>query len=111
MFRWPQYGQREKEALRAALDGDQSTFYRSLPELEAKWRAFNGVPFAKTHMNGTSALLSMYFALDLPPGSEIMVPSYTFFGTITTMRFFGCVPVFVDINPRTATFDVEHARR
>ena len=69
------------------------------------------MPFAKTHMNGTSALLSMYFALDLPPGSEIMVPSYTFFGTITTMRFFGCVPVFVDVNPRTATFDVEHARK
>ena len=53
----------------------------------------------------------MYFALDLPPGSEIMVPSYTFFGAITTMRFFGCVPVFVDVNPRTATFDVEHARK
>ena len=27
------------------------------------------------------------------------------------MRLFGYVPVFVDINPRTATFDVEHAKR
>jgi len=102
---------KEKKAILAALDLDQSGFYNALPELEIKWQKFNRVPFAKTHMNGTSALLSMYFALDLPPGSEIMVPSYTFFGTITTMRFFGCVPVFVDINPRTATFDLEHAKK
>jgi dTDP-4-amino-4,6-dideoxygalactose transaminase len=111
IYTWPQYGPKEKKAVLAALDLDQSGFYNALPELEIKWQKFNQVPFAKTHMNGTSALLSMYFALDLPPGSEIMVPSYTFFGTITTMRFFGCVPVFVDVNPRTATFDVEHAKK
>jgi dTDP-4-amino-4,6-dideoxygalactose transaminase len=53
----------------------------------------------------------MFFALDLPPGSEIMVPSYTFFATIVPMRLFGLVPVFVDINPRTLNLDVEDARR
>ena len=62
-------------------------------------------------MNGTSALTSMYFALDLPPGSEIMVPSYTFFATCLTMRFFGYVPIFIDIDPRTACFDLEDAKR
>lgn len=110
VFRWPQYGQAEKEVLRAAIDGG-GNFYSALPELEAKWREFNEVPFAKSHMNGSSALLSMYFALDLPPGSEVMVPSYTFFSTITSLRFFGLVPVFVDIDPRTATFDVEHMKK
>jgi dTDP-4-amino-4,6-dideoxygalactose transaminase len=111
VFRWPPYGPREKEAVTKALDRDAGKIYGYLAELEDKWGRYNQVPFAKTHMNGTSALLSMYFALDLPPGSEILVPSYTFFGTITTMRFFGYVPVFVDVNPRTATFDVEHARK
>ena len=53
----------------------------------------------------------MYFALDLPAGSEIMVPSYTFFATCLAMRFFGCVPIFIDINPKTATFDLEDAQR
>ena len=101
----------EKEAVKAALDCDSSTIYQYGPKLEAKWREYNQVPFAKTHMNGTSAVTSMFFALDLPPGSEIMVPSYTFFGAILPMRFFGFVPVFVDINPRTATLDVEHAKQ
>jgi perosamine synthetase len=111
VFRWPQYGQAEKEVVRALVEGPSSAFYSPLFKLEDEWRKYNEVPYAKTHMNGTSALLSMYFALDLPPGSEIMVPSYTFFGAITTMRFFGYVPVFVDINPRTATFDVEYMKK
>jgi dTDP-4-amino-4,6-dideoxygalactose transaminase len=53
----------------------------------------------------------MFFALNLPPGSEIMVPSYTFFATIVPMRLFGLVPVFVDINPRTLNFDLEDAKK
>jgi dTDP-4-amino-4,6-dideoxygalactose transaminase len=110
-FKWPSYAEAEKAAVKAALDCDAGSIYAFGPKLEAQWRAYNQVPFAKTHMNGTSALLSMFFALDLPPGSEIMVPSYTFFGAVVPMRFFGYVPVFVDINPRTATLDVEHAKR
>jgi dTDP-4-amino-4,6-dideoxygalactose transaminase len=27
------------------------------------------------------------------------------------MRFFGCVPIFIDIDPRTATFDLQDAQR
>ncbi len=42
----------------------------------------------------------MYFALDLPAGSEIMVPTYTFFATCLAMRFFGYVPIFIDIDPK-----------
>jgi dTDP-4-amino-4,6-dideoxygalactose transaminase len=53
----------------------------------------------------------MFFALNLPAGSEIMVPSYTFFATIVPMRLFGLVPVFVDINPHTLNFDLEDAKR
>jgi dTDP-4-amino-4,6-dideoxygalactose transaminase len=53
----------------------------------------------------------MFFALDLPPGSEILVPSYTFFATIVPMRFFQYVPIFVDIDPKTACFDLDDAKR
>jgi dTDP-4-amino-4,6-dideoxygalactose transaminase len=79
--------------------------------LEKEWKEHFQVPYVRAYCNGTSALTTMFFALDLPPGSEIMVPSYTFFATITPMRFFGLVPVFVDINPRTLNFDVEDAKR
>lgn len=53
----------------------------------------------------------MFFALNLPAGSEIMVPCATFWATITPMRFFGLVPIFVDINPVTLNFDLEDAKK
>lgn len=109
LTRWPRYGESEKQALSALLDNNQ--FYGELPHFEKEWQAYTKSPFVKAHINGSSALTSMYFALDLPAGSEIMVPSYTFVATCLAMRFFGCVPIFIDIDPKTATFDLEDAKR
>ncbi len=109
LTRWPRYGDAEKKALCDLLDNN--AFYAELPAFEKEWQDYTKSPFVRNHINGTSALTSMYFALDLPPGSEIMVPSYTFFATCLAMRFFGCVPVFVDIDPKTACFDLEDAKR
>jgi len=83
--------------------------YGPLQAFEKDWQKFTGPPYVKSHCNGTSALTSMFLALDLAPGSDILVPSYTFFATIVPMRLFGLVPVFVDINPRTLNFVLEDA--
>ncbi len=107
-WRWPRYGEAEEQAVLELL---RSPNYQPIDALEAEWRDFIGVPYAKAHCNGTSALAAMFFALNLPPGSEIMAPSYTFFATIVPMRLFGLVPVFVDINPRTLNFDLDDAKK
>jgi perosamine synthetase len=107
--KWPRYGEAEKKALHDMIDANK--FYDEAPIFEKEWKGYIGMPFAKAHMNGTSAITSMYFALDLPPGSEILVPSYTWFGDSTTMRFFGYVPIFVDVDPKTACFDLDDAKR
>jgi len=107
-WRWPLYGDAEREALDGLL---RSPDYEQLFAFEKEWQVYTGSPYVKTHCNGTSALASMFFALDLPPGSEILVPSYTFFATIVPMRLFGLVPVFVDINPRTLNFDLDDAKK
>ncbi len=106
---WPRYGQAEKDALISLING--AKYYDELPLFEKEWQAFTQAPFVKSHMNGSSALTSMYFALDLPPGSEVMVPSHTFWASVLPMRFFGLVPVFIDVDPRTANFDVEYAAK
>ncbi len=109
LTRWPRYGPEEKQALHALIE--ENTYYNALPKFEQEWQAYTKSPFVKAHMNGSSALTSMYFALNLPPGSEIMVPSYTFFSTCLAMRFFGCVPTFIDIHPKTACFDLDDAKK
>ena len=109
LTKWPRYGASEKKALHELIDSGK--FYEELPAFEKEWQAYTKSPFVKAHMNGTSATTSMYFALDLPPGSEIMVPSYTFFSTCLAMRFFGYVPIFIDIDPKTACFDLDDVKR
>jgi len=107
-WHWPRWGPAEEKAV---LDLVRNPSYQPLDALEREWKSLFQFPYVKAQCNGTSALASMFFALNLPPGSEIMVPSYTFFATIVPMRLFGLVPVFVDVNPRTLNFDVEDAKR
>jgi len=109
--RWPRYGAAEKNRLHEMIE--QGVTYSENKQFEKEWAAYTGSPFAKAHMNGSSALTSMYFALslDVPPGSEVMVPSYTFFSACLALRFSNLVPVFIDIDPKTACFDLEDAKR
>ena len=106
--KWPLYGKEEEKAV---LQLVRSPGYGPLSGFESDWRKHFKIDYCKTHCNGTSAITSMFFALDLPPGSEIMVPSYTFFATIVPMRLFGLVPVFVDIDPQTLNIDLEDAKK
>ncbi len=106
--RWPRYGEADEQAVLEVLHHPS---YSAITALEQDWRAHYKVPYVRAYCNGTSAIAAMFFALNLPPGSEIMVPSYTFFATIVPMRLFGLVPVFVDIDPVTLNFDVEDAKK
>jgi len=40
-------------------------------------------------------------SLDLPPKSKIIVPSFTFYGSVTPIIFAGHIPVFADCCPET----------
>jgi len=105
---WPRYGAEEEKAV---LELVRSPSYAPIQALESEWKRYFNLPYCKAHYNGTSAITAMFFALNLPPGSEIMVPCSTFWATIMPMRFFGLVPIFVDIHPRTLNFDIEDAKR
>ena len=109
LSRWPRYGHEEKQAVLAMLESQR--FYQEIPILEQELKDHLGVPYAKAHANGTSSLISAFFAIDLPRGSEVLAPSYTAWATTAPLHLFGYVPVFIDIHPRTMTFDLEHARR
>jgi dTDP-4-amino-4,6-dideoxygalactose transaminase len=109
LTRWPRYGAAERNRLHELVDSNK--FYEELALFEKEWQDYTQAPFVKCHMNGSSALTSMYFALDLPAGSEVMVPTYTFFSACLAMRFSNLVPVFIDIDPKTACFDLEDAKR
>lgn len=57
--------------------------------------------------NGTDALIVAMRALDLAPGAEVIVPSFTFVATATTVVMAGGVPVFADIERDSFNIDLE----
>ena len=107
--KWPRYGDDEKQALFALLDNNN--WYAEIPAFEKELKEYLKVPYVKAHSSGTCSLMSMFFALDLPAGSEILAPSFTAWATTAPMHMFNYVPVFVDLNPRTMTFDLEYAKK
>src|SRR6476661_1348640 len=54
---------------------------------------------------GRMALYFILKAMDLPPGSEIIVPALTFWVVPEIVRVAGLTPVFADIDPATFTLD------
>jgi len=61
--------------------------------------------------NGTLGLYLALLGLDLPKGSEILIPSFTFYGSATAAVFAGLKPVFVDCYEDTYNIDVEDLER
>ena len=51
--------------------------------------------------NGTDALYLALMSLNLQPGDEVIVPSFTFVSTVEAVCLLGLKPVFVDIEPDT----------
>lgn len=61
--------------------------------------------------SGTAALHLALDALELPPGSQVLVPSLTFVATIQAVVAAGLRPVFCEVDAATLSIDVADARR
>jgi dTDP-4-amino-4,6-dideoxygalactose transaminase len=74
------------------------------PKTEAfnnRIREFTGSKYAVFAPNGTLGLFLAILALDLPKGSEIIIPTFTFYASATSAIYAGLKPVFVDVDPET----------
>jgi dTDP-4-amino-4,6-dideoxygalactose transaminase len=64
-----------------------------------------GVPKVLLTTSCTHALEMAAFLLDIQPGDEVIVPSFTFVSTINAFVIRGARPVFIDIRPDTLNLD------
>ena len=74
-------------------------------EFEAQWAATLGVKRSLAVVNGTNALIAALAQLDVRGGDEVLVPPYTFIGTVAPVLATGAMPVFVDVDPETFQID------
>jgi UDP-2-acetamido-2-deoxy-ribo-hexuluronate aminotransferase len=57
--------------------------------------------------NGTDALQIAMMALDLKPGDEVIVPSFTYVATAEVIGLLKLIPVMVDVDPDSFNISVE----
>jgi len=92
-------------ALLRVLRSGRYVFGPECEELERRLAEYCGAPHAVACASGSDALLLALMALDVGPGDEVIVPSYTFFATASAVWRLGAKPVFVDIEPEHYTLD------
>jgi dTDP-4-amino-4,6-dideoxygalactose transaminase len=92
-------------ASQALILGQETT------KLEKDLAEYCGCSYALGVSSGTDALLMALMALDLQPGDEIIVPTYSFFATAGVVSRLHAIPVFVDSDPVTCTMDPEAAEK
>jgi perosamine synthetase len=77
-----------------------------IEEFEEKWAAYCGMKYGIAVSNGTTALQVAVRCLDLEPGDEVILPSFTIISCALAIFENGGVPVLVDSDPRTWCMNV-----
>ena len=93
------------EAIAKVLDSGRFLFGPDVAELEREVAALCQTEHAIGCASGSDALLLALMALGIGPGDEVIVPSFTFFATVSCVTRLGATPVFVDICPGTFNID------
>lgn len=95
-------------AVVAALRGPALTGGPAVPAFEAALANATGAAHAVACASGTAALHLALTALDLPPGTGVVVPSLTFVATANAVRMAGGRVIFADVDPGTGLMGPEH---
>lgn len=72
---------------------------------EEDFARYCGTQYAVGVNSGTDALYLAMLALDIGPGDEVIVPTFTFIATALCVSYTGARPVFVDIEDQTCNID------
>ena len=110
----PQYLSLKKELDKAILDVAESQHFILGPEVEKMEKEFCdylGCKYAIGVSSGTDALLLALMAIDIQPGDEVIVPTYSFFATAGVVSRLNAIPVLTDIDPVTFNIDPEEIKK
>jgi len=99
-----------KKAVLEVLDSGWYILHEKVREFERKFAEFCGVKNAVCVSSGTAAIFLSLLALDIKQGDEVIIPSFSFISTATSIIEVGAKPVFVDVEPKTYTVDPEEIR-
>jgi len=106
---WPVYTEAERSALDDVLTnrnwGGQPFPGKHADAFAKKFAAFHTAKYGQCVNTGTVAIQAALKAVGVEPGDEVLVPAYTWEGTVGPVLLLNAVPVFVDVDPETYCMD------
>jgi dTDP-4-amino-4,6-dideoxygalactose transaminase len=72
-----------------------------------KFAEVHTAKYAQCVNTGTVAIQAALKAIGIRPGDEVLVPAYTWEGTVGPVLLVNAVPVFVDVDPETYCLDAK----
>jgi dTDP-4-amino-4,6-dideoxygalactose transaminase len=103
-----QYNSIKKEIDEALIKVAESQYFILGPEVEKLEKEISNYvhsKFAVGVSSGTDALLIAIMAIDIKPGDEVIIPTYSFFATAGVVSRLNAIPVFCDSEPVTFNID------
>ncbi len=110
---WPQFDEKAIAAVTEVLKSGKVNYWTGKRgmEFEKKFAEWQGSKYAISVATGTAALHVALSALDIGPGDEVIVPSYTFIATSFAVVQAGAIPRFADVNLADHCLSVESAEK
>jgi len=103
----PSLGNKELEYVSECVrSGWISSAGRFINEFEERWANYCGRRYGIAVCNGTVALQAAVACLELKPGDEVIMPTFTIISCALAAIYNSGVPVLVDCDPRTWCMDV-----
>ena len=98
-------GTEQKAVNDCILSGELSSGSRYTREVCNEISKITGSAHVRFLHSCTAALEAIFIALELKPGDEIIMPSFTFTSTATSVALRNATPVFVDVEANTMNID------
>jgi dTDP-4-amino-4,6-dideoxygalactose transaminase/acetyltransferase-like isoleucine patch superfamily enzyme len=95
-----------QQALNRVLDSSAFILGEEVAAFEQEFAAYCGARYGLAVNSGTSALHLALLAAGIGPGDEVITVPFTFVATAAAILYVGARPIFVDIDPRSFTMDV-----
>src|ERR1700688_1110967 len=112
---WPIYTDKERQALEDVLTnhkwGGQPFPGKHGDAFGKAFAEFHTAKYGQAVNTGTVAIQAALKAIDIRPGDEVIVPAYTWEGTVGPVLLVNAVPVFVDVDPDTYCLDAKLIER
>lgn len=107
----PWFDQAESNEINAYLtEGGWMTEFKRTSKFEDQIASYTNSRHCIVVNNGTISLTLAAIACGIQAGDEVIIPNYTMIASPNSVKMFGAVPVFVDVEPLSLCLDINQVK-